>query len=343
MEIGIIGLPQSGKSSLFEIMTGVKSRDLHGETCVRGLATVPDGRLDHLAALYNPPKVTPARVTFIDVHAVGEKAYTTLRQNLSGAEGLLTVIDGFTTGDLADMVEAYRELKDELILADLMVVENRLERLAKMSKVAFKPVDKVQMEILPSVKAHLEEGGVIRDMSFSPEERHALRSFSFWTIKPELIVLNMGEGEKAPVEEFQKATGTRSEVMGICVLVEGEIAALPPSEQREYLKAMDIEEPAFNRIIRGAFRLLKQISFFTIGEDEVKAWVIPEGTKAPQAAGAIHGDFERGFIKAEVVHYDDFVACGSQMQAVKAMGKMRLEGREYVVQDGDIITFRFHL
>ncbi|HOJ51127.1 MAG TPA: DUF933 domain-containing protein [Syntrophales bacterium] len=343
MEIGIVGLPGSGKSTLFEIMTGVKSRELHTETCIRGLAAVPDDRLEHLAQLYKPPKVTPAKVTFVDVHAAGEKAWSTLRQNLSGSDGLLQVIDGFTTGDLADMVDAYRKLKDELILADLLVVENRLERLGKMSKAAFKPVDRLQLEVLPRVKEHLEQGQAVRQMNLTPEEAHALRSFSFWTIKPELIVLNMKEGLSAPISDFKRETQTPSEVMGICVEVEAEIVTLPLEERKDYLFAMGIEEPAFNRIIREAFRLLRQISFFTVGEDEVRAWMIPEGTKAPQAAGTIHNDFERGFIKAEVVNYEEFVACGSQMQAVKNKGKLRLEGRDYVVKDGDIITFRFHV
>ncbi len=343
MEIGIIGLPGSGKSTLFEIMTGIKSRDVHGETCVRGLATVPDERLEHLAELYHPAKVTPAKVPFVDVHAVGEKAWNTLRQNLSGADGLVHVIDGFTTGDLADVVEAYRQLKDELILSDLLVVENRLERLGKMSKAAFKPLDRLQWETLPGIKEHLEGGGVIRDLPLSSEDVHALRSFSFWTIKPELVVINTAEGGRLAIDEFRRETGITAEVIDISALVEAEIASLPPGERTDYLAMLGIEEPAFSRIITGAFKLLQQISFFTVGEDEVKAWTITEGTKAPQAAGTIHKDFEKGFIKAEVVNYRDFVACGSQMQAVKAAGKLRLEGRDYVVQDGDIITFRFHV
>lgn len=343
MEIGIVGLPGSGKSTLFEIMTGVRSRELHTETCVRGLANVPDERLLHLAALYKPTKVTPAKITFVDVHAAGEKAWATLRQNLSGTDGLLEVIDGFTTGELSDMVEAYRKLADELILSDLVVVENRLERLGKMQKAAFKPVDRIQLEVLPRIKDGLEQGKAIRDLNLTVEEAHALRSFSFWTIKPKLVVLNMGEGIEAPLSDFKRETRTNAEVMAISAEVEAEIVTLPPEERKDYLSAMGIQEPAFSRIIREAFRLLRQISFFTVGEDEVRAWMIPEGTKAPQAAGTIHNDFERGFIKAEVVNFEEFVSCGSQMQAVKAKGKMRLEGRDYVVKDGDIITFRFHV
>jgi len=343
MEIGIIGLPASGKSTLFEIMTGVKSREIHGEPCVRGLATVPDRRFDQLVEIFRPAKVSPAKVPFVDVHAAGDKAWNTLRQNLAGADALIHIIDGFTTGELPDLLADYRRLEDELPLSDLLIVENRLERLEKMSKAARKPLDLAQMEILPRLRAHLEGGGVLRDLALTADEQYLLRSFSFWTIKPELVVINRGEDRPSPLADFQKGAGLHAPPLEICCLVEVEIAALPFSEQKEYLEVMDIGEPAFNRLIRKAFSMLQQMVYFTVGEDEVKAWVIPRDTKAPRAAAAIHKDFERGFIKAEVAGYEDFMSLGGAYSGVKAAGRLRLEGKEYVVRDGDIINFRFNV
>jgi len=169
-----------------------------------------------------------------------------------------------------------------------------------------------------------------------------LRSFSFWTIKPELIVLNVAEDNMSFADDFAADAHLPEPVMGICCKIEAELAGLSGEDQKEFLLSLGLAEPAFGRIIRAAFSLLGRISFFTVGEDEVKAWVIPAQTKAPRAAGTIHNDFERGFIKAEVMHFDDFMTYGSAAQ-LKAAGKLHLEGKEYIVQDGDIITFRFNV
>lgn len=343
MEIGIVGLPQSGKSTLFEIMTGSANRDVHGEACLRGQATVPDQRLEHLAGIYKPVKTTPAKIPFVDVNARGEKAWEAIRQSLSGTEGLLHVIDGFTAPDVPSCIQQYQKLEEELILSDLMVVENRLQRLAKTTKNALKPQDIQQSQILPRVKEHLEAGRPIRELNLTAEEAFSLKSFSFWTIKPELVVINEGEEERKLTADFREAANLNSPVIGICCQIEAELTGLKPEEQKEFLVSLGIDEPAFGRVIHAAFTLLGRISFFTVGEDEVKAWVIPEGTKAPKAASAIHKDFERGFIKAEVASYADFIGCGDTMTGVKAAGKLRLEGKDYIVMDGDIITFRFNV
>lgn len=343
MEMGILGLPQSGKSTLFEIMTGTKSGTLHNETCVRGQAAVPDGRFDQLVEIYHPVKVSPAKVPFVDVHAVGEHPWESLRQNLSGADAILHVVDGFSLPDVQLSIDAYRKLEDELILSDLLIIEKKLERLTKMSKKALSPQDVSQVELLPKLQEILEAGKPLRAAGLTESEVFSLRSFSFWSIKPELVVVNVTEDNLALADAFAAEAKLAEPVMGICCKIEAELAGLDTNDQKEFLASLGITEPAFGRIIRGAFSLLGRISFFTVGEDEVKAWVIPEETKAPKAAGAIHNDFERGFIKAEVMHFDDFITCGKSAAGVKSAGRMRLEGKEYIVKDGDIITFRFNV
>jgi hypothetical protein len=343
MEIGILGLPQSGKSALFEIVTGVKSGGMHGEACIRGQATVPDERFDHLVQIFNPAKVSPAKVPFIDVNAVGERAWDSLRQSLSGVDGLLHVVAGFSASETRDVINRYRQVEDELVLSDLMIVENRMERLVKTSKKSLSPQETAQAQLMPKLKEQLEKGEPLRGLDLTADESHSLRSYSFWSIRPELVVINTAEDNPGLADAFQEQASLAVPVMGICCLTEAELAGLSPEEQKEFLADLGIKEPAFGRIIRAAFQLLGRIAYFTYGADEVKSWVIPAGTKAPRAAAAIHKDFERGFIKAEVASFDDFQAYGSTMAGAKAAGKLRLEGKDYIVKDGDIITFRFNV
>jgi GTP-binding protein YchF len=343
MEIGILGLPQSGKSALFEIMTGMKSGDMHGEACIRGQATVPDERFDHLVQIFNPAKVSPAKVPFIDVNALGERAWDSLRQSLSGVEGLLHVVDGFSASEARDVINRYRQVEDELVLSDLMIVENRMERLAKASKKSLSPQEMAQAQLMPRLKEQLEGGEPLRGLELTNEEANSIRSFSFWSIRPELAVINTAEDNPGLADALQEQAALSVPVMGICCLTEAELAGLSPEEQKEFLADLGIKEPAFGRIIRASFQLLGRIAYFTYGADEIKSWVIPAGTKAPRAAAAIHNDFERGFIKAEVASFDDFQSCGSTMAGAKAAGKLRLEGKDYIVKDGDIITFRFNV
>lgn len=316
---------------------------MHGETCVRGQASVPDPRFDRLVAIHKPERVAPARIPFIDVQASGERMWESLRQTLSGTDGILHVVDSFSVPDVKEMLISYQRLTEELILADLQVVENRLEKLARMVKKAHSSQETLQYQLLGKAREKLEAGIAFRQMEISADEAFQLRGYGFWTIKPELVVLNLSEDNPDAVGKFRELAPQLNLVLGICCRLEAELGSLSPLEQKEYLAAVGYTEPAFGRIIQSAFSTLGRISFFTVGADEVKSWVIPANTRAPKAAGTIHKDFERGFIKAEVVSYEDFIACGESMPKAKALGKVRLEGKEYVVKDGDIITFRFNV
>ena len=343
MEMGILGLAQSGKSTLFEIMTGVKSREIYNEPTVRGMAQIPDARFERLVGIFEPAKVSPARIPFVDINVAGENAWDSIRQNLSSADGLIHIVDAFTASDPGEVVEGYRKLTDELVISDLMIVEKRLERLVKLQKAAIKPEEEAHLALLPKARDLLETGSPLRTLAFSEEETRVLRGFAFWTMRPELVVINVRDDNPSFADEFARTAGTSSPVIGINCMMEAEIAELKPGDRLEFLKSIGTAEPAFERIIRTSFSLLERMCYFTVGADEVKAWVVPTGSTAPKAAAAIHKDFERGFIKAEVVSYNDFIACGETLAAAKSAGKQRLEGKEYIVKDGDIISFRFNV
>ncbi len=341
MEMAILGLKQSGKSTLFQIMTGVNSREIYGEPVVQGIAKIPDDRFNRLVEIFKPAKVTPATIPFVDVTVSGEKGWEAIRQTISGVDGIIHVVDCFTTTDISDMVKRYKTLEEELILSDLIIVERRIEKLSKLPANALRLEEERQLKIMPALKAQLEAGKPLRDLDLLSDEKEAIKNFTFWSIRPELIVLNVADGMNDPVCDFQGCT--RSPVLTICCQVEGEIAELPEEDRGEFLSSHGIETPAFESIIRKAFSELKRIYYFTVGEDEVRAWVIKKDSTAPRAAAAIHEDFERGFIKAEVVGYDDFMTSGESLAGAKSAGKQRLEGKEYIVQDGDIISFRFNV
>lgn len=342
MEIGIIGLPKSGKSTLFKIMTGVDSSLSYGEKSIRGIAKIPDERFNRLVSIFKPAKISPASIPFIDINAGDRDAWEDIRQSLSNVDGLVHVVDCFSK-TLDESIKSYKKLFDELLFSDLIMVENKLARLDKLQKKLLKPEENLQIKILPKAKEMLESGVPLRDLKLSQDEYNSLKGFRFWTIRPELIVLNAGEDNLNMMDEFVKLTNVKSPVVSICCRAEMEITELPHEERHEFLKSMGIEVAAFEKIIQRSFSLLERIVYFTVGEDEVKAWVIVKGSTAPRAASAIHKDFERGFIKAEVVSYDDFMAFGKSLQGAKSSGRLRLEGKEYIVQDGDIISFRFNV
>ena len=339
MKAGLVGYTQGGKTTLFNALTG-----LHRGPATRlnlGAIKVPDARVERLSAIFKPRKTTHAEVQFVDLPGPRSKgsgldadSLTALRE----VDALCLVVRAFPGADGAS--DPRRELVDfdsELVLADLAVVEKRLDRLRKERGSASESNE------LDRLASHLGDGRPLRSMLLSEAEEGALAHFGFLSRRPLLVAVNVAESEAASpplpaVVEEARARG--AEAIALTAEVEAEIAQLAPEQQGEFLASIGLAESASARFIHAAYRLLERISFFTVGEDEVKAWTIRRGDKAPRAAARIHSELERGFIRAEVVHYDDFIAAGNEARA-REVGKLRLEGKEYVVQDGDIINFRF--
>ncbi|RMF93588.1 MAG: redox-regulated ATPase YchF [Nitrospinota bacterium] len=359
MEIGIIGLPQSGKTTVFNALTqgsvplqgtGGGKVEVH-----RGVSKVPDARLAHLGQLFAPRRVVPAEVRYIDIggaHAhkgVGEARLTQIRP----ATAIGVVIRCFAAPHVPhpygriDPLRDYQEVMGELLISDLQVVEGRLERLKKSVRRGEK-ASREELELLERCLTCLEEEQPLRTLSFAPAEEKLLRGFQFLTAKPLLIILNMdeeqivGEREELLARFTPYAALPQTAVFPLCGALEMEIAQLDEQDSQAFLQEIGEEESARSRLIRLSYQLLHLISFFTIGTDEVKAWTIRQGTPAVKAAGVIHSDMERGFIKAEVISYETLVKAGSFAEARK-QGLLRLEGKDYTVQDGDIITFRFNV
>jgi hypothetical protein len=299
--------------------------------------------VDALAAIFHPKKTTNAEVRFVDVPGPAGKGSgldADALRALAEVDAFCLVVRGFSGVDGAPPDPA-RELADfdaELVLHDLAIVERRLDRLRKEGNKGTG-----EFHELERVHPHLDDGKPLRTLRFSDAEEKGLAHLGFLSRQPLLVVVNVPEEAAAapPPEALDAAArGRGAELLALCAAAEAEIAQLDPAEQPEFLESLGLAEPARARFIRAAYRLLDLISFFTVGEDEVRAWPIRRGDKAPRAAGRIHSDLERGFIRAEVVHYDDFIALGSESRA-RQEGKLRLEGKEYVVQDGDILNIRF--
>lgn len=347
MKIGIVGLPGSGKTTIFNALTGssVETSAYPGGRRDPNLAVVkvPDQRLERLAALYTPRRVVPAQVQYVDVAGTiskeeGQKAMDELLNLLRPVDALIHVVRGFPFGGLEPRPqEDYESFESELIFTDLLVVERRLERLTADRKKG-KKGDPVEMELLQRAKALLEREEPLRadpELARAPE----LRGYAFLSAKPCMVVLNLPDEAQGP-PPLEPAPGTI--VIPIRGNLEMELAQLEGEEAEAFREEMGGDEPATNQVIRESYRFLGLISFFTVGEDEVRAWTIRRGTNAQRAAGAIHSDLEKGFIRAEVVSYDDLMAAGSYAAAQKA-GKVRLEGKDYIVQDGDILNIRFNV
>jgi GTP-binding protein YchF len=344
MKAGLVGYSQSGKTTLFNALTGLHKGGGAGRAQVNlGAIKVPDPRIDALSAIFKPRKTTYAEMQFVDVPGPGGKGTgldAEALKALAGVDAFCLVVRGFPAAD-GTPADPGRELRDfdaELVLHDLALVEKRLDRLRKEQHKGTG-----EFHELERLHSELDGGKPLRVMRWSSAEEKELVHFAFLSRRPLLVVVNVGEDAAAApppaaVEAVARERG--SEVLSLCAAVEAEIAELAPAEQPEFLASLGLAEPAQARFIRAAYHLLDLISFFTVGEDEVRAWPIRRGDRSPAAAGRIHSDLERGFIRAEVVHYDDFIALGSESKA-RQQGKFRLEGKEYVVRDGDILNIRF--
>jgi hypothetical protein len=355
LRAGLIGIPSTGKTTLFQLLTSAREAPRsHGRSEANvGVSRVPDERLDRLTALFKPKKRVPATVEFADMAAGRGEAKALLDVvAYRNADALLHVVRAFRDASVAhpqgsiDPLRDLRTIEDELILADLGVVERRLERLEKDLKRQPSAELRQEQDILTRGRASLEDGKALRTLGLSADEARQLRGFQFLSAKPLLAVINLDEADAAHADDLSGVvdlgaflSGTATGAVGVCARIELEIAQLDAADARAFMDDLGLQQSGLDRIIRAAYDLLGYHSFFTVGEDECRAWSIPRGTAAQAAAGAIHSDIERGFIRAEVVACDALLSRGS-LAACREHGELRLEGKEYVVADGDVINFR---
>ena len=357
MKVGILGLPQVGKSTLFSLLTGALAPQPGKPDPRIGIARVPDPRLEALARLFSPKKKTPATIEFVDVPGVakGEGASLIDLPALRGADAFLHVVRVFENEAVAhaegslDPGRDIEMLELEFMLADLTLVTTRLERLAAAIKKLNKAEDRAEYELLSRLKTHLESETPLREIDLAADDRKKVKNYSLLSIKPMVIALNMSDADiKAPDVILGKpkvAAMAKRPNVALCAVsatIEAEMAQLPPEDAQAFREDLGLREPGLDRIVRSAYGLLGLISFLTAGEDECRAWTIRRSTRAQNAAGEIHSDIERGFIRAEVVPYEALIAAGS-LSACKEKATLRLEGKDYIVQDGDVINFRFNV
>jgi GTP-binding protein YchF len=345
MNVGIIGLHGSGKTTIFNSLTGqmVDSDTSKGKKgCVLGLTHVPDKRLDNLSSIFKPKKTVYAQIRFTDFpgSVKDDKGFSdqTLRK-LNEVEALALVLRGFSAGVLPAPLEDLMATFADMILADLILAEKAVQRLKKDRR------DPRLLEVMTRIHEHLSKDQCLSLLSLDEHEESSIAGYSFVTRKPVLVVLNTGEAGDTdlPLDKIKEICEEHGwKFLIICGSLEEEIAQLNPEDQGAFLADLGVEEPASSRFIQASYELLDLISFFTLGDDEIRSWPVKHGTKALKAAGKVHSDMERGFIRAEVIGYDDFMQCGDFVTARKK-GLLRLEGKEYQVCDGDIILFRFNV
>ncbi|OQC35761.1 MAG: Ribosome-binding ATPase YchF [Acidobacteria bacterium ADurb.Bin051] len=356
MQFGILGLPKAGKTTLFNTLTAAAEETGKFSASDRthvGVARVPDPRLARLRDLYRPRRYVPATVEYVDIPGLqrGEGAESLDLGRLRTVDGLLHVVRAFTDPEIPHpdgAVDPRRDIETidlELILADHSLVERRLERLGKAAKRGLSPQEVREEQLLREVVLPaLEEERPLRALGLAGDDEKLVRGFQLLSAKPLLVVVNVDEAEVATARPEEFGLGPEAEGRGLVVSapIELEISRLAPAEQQEFLADLGLAEPSLDRLIRACYRLLGVHSFFTVGDDEVRAWTIRRGTVAREAAGVIHSDLERGFIRAEVVAWDDLLRLGS-LAACRDKGLLRLEGKEYVVADGEVVHVRFNV
>jgi GTP-binding protein YchF len=364
LSVGIVGLPNVGKSTLFNALSNAGAESANYPFCTIdpnvGVVPVPDPRMDEIVRIIDPLSIVPTSIEFVDIAGLvrgaskGEGLGNQFLSHIREVDALCHVVRCFEDDNVVhvdgkvDPASDMEVVDTELLLRDLQSVEARRDRARKNSK-GGDPEEKRALEVTDRVLAQMEEGKPVRAIALSEDDKAVLAPLALLTGKPVLYAANVAEehaavGLDAPIVQrvITRAKAEGAEVVVISAAIEAEIASLPPDDRKDFLQSVGLEEPGLNRLIRTAYGLLDLITFFTAGKKEVRAWTIRRGTLAPGAAGRIHTDFERGFIRAEVMRWQDLVELGTET-AVKAKGLMRSEGKEYVVKDGDVVHFRFNV